>query len=43
MLISALSYAFGYGSDSAFNHAFRRIKGLTPSEYRKTMRLKTTN
>ncbi|HFE4603370.1 TPA: AraC family transcriptional regulator, partial [Klebsiella quasipneumoniae subsp. similipneumoniae] len=35
--------AFGYDSDSAFSHAFRRIKGLTPSEYRKTMRLKTTN
>ncbi|WP_420253413.1 helix-turn-helix domain-containing protein [Klebsiella pneumoniae] len=40
ILISALGRAFGYDSDSAFSHAFRRIKGLTPSEYRKTMRLK---
>lgn len=40
ILISALGQAFGYDSDSAFSHAFRRIKGLTPSEYRKTMRLK---
>ena len=41
--VSSLGQAFGYDSDSAFSHAFRRIKGLTPSEYRKTMRLKTMN
>jgi AraC-like DNA-binding protein len=38
ILIPALGQAFRYDSDSAFSHAFRRIKGLTSSEYRKTMR-----
>lgn len=40
ILVSAPGQAFGYDSDSAFSYAFRRIKSLTPSEYRKTMRLK---
>jgi transcriptional regulator GlxA family with amidase domain len=40
ILISALGQSFGDDSDSAFSHAFRPIKGLAPSEYRKTMRLK---
>ena len=33
--VSSLAQKFGYDSDSAFSHAFRRIKGCSPGEFRK--------
>ena len=36
--VRVLAETLGYGSESAFSHAFKRITGLTPRDYRVTAR-----
>ncbi|WP_250628627.1 AraC family transcriptional regulator [Pinirhizobacter soli] len=34
--ISRIAQSLGYGTESAFSHAFKRITGMAPGQYRKT-------
>jgi AraC-like DNA-binding protein len=33
--VSAIAWALGYQSESAFSHAFKRINGMSPQAYRR--------
>jgi AraC-like DNA-binding protein len=34
--IARIAQSLGYGTESAFSHAFKRITGIAPGQYRKT-------
>jgi AraC-like DNA-binding protein len=34
--VAALGERLGYASESSFSHAFRRVAGMSPSQYRRT-------